>query len=90
MPELKRKGVNAIVVLIHQGGVPGQETWYDPNNKPYQVSPSYDAACGNGAQLDPTRPIIPIAEGLDPAIDMIVSGHTHQPYVCNIKDPAGQ
>ena len=21
---------------------------------------------------------------------MVVSGHTHQPYVCNIKDPAGQ
>ena len=35
-------------------------------------------------------PIIPIAEGLDPAIDMIVSGHTHQPYVCSLPDPSGQ
>ncbi|KJL43172.1 Endonuclease YhcR precursor [Microbacterium trichothecenolyticum] len=90
VPELKAKGVNAIVVLIHQGGVPGQQTWYDQNNNPYQVNPSYDAACANGAQLDPTSPIIPIAQGLDPAIDMIISGHTHQPYVCSIKDPAGQ
>ncbi|KHK99015.1 5'-nucleotidase [Microbacterium mangrovi] len=89
VPVLKSKGVNAIVVLIHQGGVPGQQTWYGPDNKPYQVSPSYDAACAGGAQLDPTSPIIPIAEKLDPAIDMIVSGHTHQPYVCDIKDPAG-
>ena len=21
---------------------------------------------------------------------MVVSGHTHQPYVCSVKDPAGQ
>ena len=32
----------------------------------------------------------PIAKGLDPEIDMIVSGHTHQPYVCDMQDPAGQ
>ncbi|UUT35013.1 bifunctional metallophosphatase/5'-nucleotidase [Microbacterium elymi] len=88
VPVLKKKGVNAIVVLIHQGGVPGQQTWYH-DGTPYTVNPSYDAACANGAQLDPTSPIIPIAKNLDPAIDMIVSGHTHQPYVCDIKDPAG-
>ncbi|WP_417561934.1 bifunctional metallophosphatase/5'-nucleotidase [Microbacterium sp.] len=89
VPVLKKKGVNAIVVLIHQGGAPGQQTWYGPDNKPYTVSPSYDAACADGAQLDPTSPINPIAKGLDPAIDMVISGHTHQPYVCDIKDPAG-
>ena len=54
------------------------------------VNPSYDAACDNGSQLAPDSPIIPIAKGLDPAIDMVVSGHTHAPYVCDIKDPAGQ
>ncbi len=90
VPELRRKGVNAIVVLIHQGGVPGQQTWYGPGNQPYTVNPSYDAACQNGSQLAPDSPIIPIAKGLDPAIDMVISGHTHQPYVCDIKDPAGQ
>jgi 2',3'-cyclic-nucleotide 2'-phosphodiesterase (5'-nucleotidase family) len=90
VPELRRKGVNAIVVLIHQGGTPGQQTWYGPDNKPYTVNPSYDAACQNGSQLAADSPIIPIAKGLDSAIDMVVSGHTHQPYVCDIKDPAGQ
>ncbi len=90
VPVLRKQGVNAIVVLIHQGGSPGQQTWYGPDNTPYTVNPSYDAACADGSQLDPTSPIIPIAKGLDPAIDMIVSGHTHQPYVCDIKDPAGQ
>ncbi|WP_308491496.1 bifunctional metallophosphatase/5'-nucleotidase [Microbacterium terrisoli] len=88
VPVLKEQGVNAIVVLVHQGGTPGQQTWYH-DGKAYQVAPSYDAACANGAQLDPTSPIIPIAKNLDPAIDMVVSGHTHQPYVCDIKDPAG-
>ncbi len=90
VPVLRAQGVNAIVVLIHQGGTPGQQTWYGPDNKPYKVNPSYDAACENGSDLAPDSPIIPIAKGLDPAIDMIVSGHTHQPYVCDIKDPAGQ
>ena len=90
VPVLRKQGVNAIVVLIHQGGVPGQETWFGPDNKPYTVNPSYDAACDNGSQLAPDSPIIPIAKGLDSAIDMVVSGHTHAPYVCDIKDPAGQ
>ena len=30
-----------------------------------------------------------IARGLDPEIDLVVSGHTHQPYVCSIPDPKG-
>jgi 2',3'-cyclic-nucleotide 2'-phosphodiesterase (5'-nucleotidase family) len=90
VPVLKAQGVNAIVVLIHQGGTPGQQTWFGPDGKPYKVNPTYDAACQNGSELAPDSPIIPIAEKLDPAIDMIVSGHTHQPYICDIKDPAGQ
>ena len=35
-------------------------------------------------------PIVAIAQNLDPEIDLVVTGHTHQPYVCNIADPAGQ
>ncbi|MDW4571450.1 bifunctional metallophosphatase/5'-nucleotidase [Microbacterium sp. M3] len=77
VPVLKAQGVNAIVVLIHQGGTPPS-------------SAAYNAACGNGAEIASTSPIIPIAKNLDPAIDLIVSGHTHAPYICNIKDPAGQ
>ncbi len=37
-----------------------------------------------------SSPILPIAANLDPAIDMVVSGHTHQPYVCDVEDPEGQ
>jgi 2',3'-cyclic-nucleotide 2'-phosphodiesterase (5'-nucleotidase family) len=35
-------------------------------------------------------PIVAIAGGLDAEIDMVVSGHTHQPYVCSVNDPNGQ
>ncbi len=35
-------------------------------------------------------PIVDIAKGLAPKIDMVITGHTHQPYVCNIPDPKGQ
>ncbi|WP_256842312.1 cell wall-binding repeat-containing protein [Ornithinimicrobium cryptoxanthini] len=34
-------------------------------------------------------PIVDIQNGLDPAIDALVTGHTHQPYVCTLEDPAG-
>ena len=32
-------------------------------------------------------PIVDIAEDMDPRIDAIVTGHTHQPYTCTIDDP---
>ena len=31
-----------------------------------------------------------IAQNLSPAIDAVVSGHTHQPYNCVVKDPKGR
>ena len=36
-----------------------------------------------------TGPGLAIAENLKPAIDAVVSGHTHQPYNCVVKDPKG-
>ncbi|ETK33022.1 bifunctional metallophosphatase/5'-nucleotidase [Microbispora sp. ATCC PTA-5024] len=40
-------------------------------------------------------PVVPgagsrIAANLDPQIDLVISGHSHQAYICKIKDPAGQ
>ncbi|MGB5951344.1 MAG: cell wall-binding repeat-containing protein [Ornithinimicrobium sp.] len=34
-------------------------------------------------------PIVQIAEDLDPAIDMVVTGHTNGSYICDIADPDG-
>jgi len=33
--------------------------------------------------------IVPIVERLDPSISLVVSGHTHQAYVCNLPNAAG-
>jgi 5'-nucleotidase len=94
VPVLRAQGVNAIVVLVHQGGVPALEEWAN-EGKTYKVNPTYKWAC-QGGTFDKTldagasAPMLQIAQNLDPAIDMIVTGHTHQPYVCNVPDPKGQ
>jgi len=90
VPVLHRQGVNAIVVLIHQGGTPAVQKWTGPDGKVYNANATYDYTCGKGGTLAPDSAILPIAANLSPAIDMVISGHTHQPYVCNVPDPAGQ
>ncbi|ADB30076.1 5'-Nucleotidase domain protein [Kribbella flavida DSM 17836] len=35
-------------------------------------------------------PVTDIAKKLDPAIDAVISGHTHSAYNCSINDPAGK
>ena len=64
VPELRRAGADAIVILIHQGG---------------QTSVGYDDKTCAGLKGD----IMPILAKLDPAIDLVVSGHTHKSYVCD-------
>jgi 5'-nucleotidase len=63
IPELKAKGVEAIVVLIHEGGMPTGD---------YNECPGISG------------PIVDIVKKLDKAVDIVISGHTHQAYVCNI------
>lgn len=74
VPELTRKGVKAIVVLVHEGG--------------YPATSEYNYTCDADKAI--SGPIVKIAEDLDPEIDMVISGHTHMPYVCNIPDPDGK
>ncbi len=70
-------GINAVVAIIHQGGFP--------------ASPAYNYNCdANGPGSGLTGDIVPIAQQLDPSIDLILTGHTHTAYVCDIPDPAGQ
>lgn len=66
---LKKQGVEAIVVLLHEGGA---------------QTGTYRQCTGISG------PVVDIASNLHPEIDAVVTGHTHQPYVCNIPDPAGQ
>ena len=65
---LKKQGVKAIVVLMHEGG-------YN--------SGTYNSCVGI------SDPIATMATQFSPEIDQIITGHTHDPYVCSIPDPAG-
>ena len=63
VPELKAHGIEAIVVLIHEGGFPTGD---------YNECPGISG------------PIVDIVRKFDPAVDVVISGHTHQAYVCEI------
>ena len=64
------QGVRAFVVLIHQGG---------QQNAPFPLGYQDSDRCDNF-----TGDIIPIVNGLSPQVDVVVSAHTHQPYICRI------
>lgn len=63
VPELKTKGVEAIVVLIHEGGFPTGD---------YNECPGISG------------PIVDIVKKFDRAVDVVISGHTHRAYTCEI------
>ncbi|MFG2969062.1 MULTISPECIES: bifunctional metallophosphatase/5'-nucleotidase [unclassified Streptomyces] len=73
---LQRQGVQSIVALVHEGGFPS--------------SSSYNYDCDSpGAGDGISGPIVDIAKNVTPAVDALVTGHTHTAYVCTIDDPAG-
>jgi len=66
---LKHRGVDAVVVLIHEGGfAPG----------------SINGCSGISG------PIVDIVSRLDDAVDLVVSGHTHQAYNCSLPNAKGR
>jgi 5'-nucleotidase len=64
------EGVRTFVVLIHQGG---------QQNPPYPLGYQDVNRCDN-----PTGDIFPIVQALDPQVDVVISAHTHQPYICTV------
>jgi 2',3'-cyclic-nucleotide 2'-phosphodiesterase (5'-nucleotidase family) len=89
LPELERKGVNAVVVLLHEGGTPEPETFIASDGTETQVPASYDYTCGKGGELAAGSPVLDIAANLDAQVDAVLSSHTHQAYVCDVEDPRG-
>jgi 5'-nucleotidase len=74
---LQKQGVKSIVALLHEGGFP--------------ASTSYNYDCdAPGAGDGISGPIVDIAKNITPQVDALVTGHTHNAYVCSIDDPAGK
>lgn len=72
--ELARQGVNAVVALVHEGGFPASEAY------------NHDCDADGGGL---SGPIVDIARNTDARVDALVTGHTHQAYVCSVPDPEG-
>ena len=73
VPKLKKRGVETIVLLLHQGGFqnppPASQGGFPTSN-----------ACENFNGPD----LVDVVNRLDPEIDVVVSAHTHAPYICTI------
>lgn len=67
VPRLRARGIEAIVVLVHQGGFQGQGL------------SDINGCDGNLAGSD----IAQVVSRLDNAVDLVVSGHTHAAYNCS-------
>jgi len=65
--ELRAQGVEAIVVLLHEGGSQSGTGSWDVNG-----------CNGFGG------PVVDITERMTDAVDVVVTGHTHQAYNCTI------
>lgn len=68
VPKLRQEGAEAIVVLMHQGGV-----------TPAVQAASTMNTCEGGLEGSPIKEIV---SQLSDAVDLVISGHTHQTYNC--------
>ncbi|MGO4254852.1 bifunctional metallophosphatase/5'-nucleotidase [Marmoricola sp. RAF53] len=69
----EQQGVKAFVLLLHEGG--------QQNPPPSVLDPS---GCANF-----TGAVTGIVSKLDPAFGVVISGHTHRSYVCNLPNSSG-
>jgi 5'-nucleotidase len=66
IPELKQRGVEAIVVVVHEGATQVPAT--SPINSCTGIS----------------GPIVDVVTRMSDEVDVVITGHTHQPYNCTI------
>ncbi len=78
VPRLKSLGVNAIVVLVHQGGFQAS------------TAPNFINDCSGALQNPIVSPIKDVVSRLDNAVDLVISGHTHTGYVCQLPNKVGR
>jgi 5'-nucleotidase len=82
VPRLRALGAQAIVVVVHQGGF---------NSGDISKCP------GDAGNTDKTNPaglagsdIAKIVNRLDDAVDLVVSAHTHNAYICQVPNAVGR
>ena len=73
IPRLRAEGADAIVVLIHQGASQAGPR-YALRAAQVEAAPSCTTLEGD---------LLPILARLSPEVDLVVSGHTHNAYVCD-------
>jgi 5'-nucleotidase len=74
VPKLRAEGIEAIVVLVHEGGV--------------QSGPQQDINACEGQLAG--SPVARIVSQLDDAVDVVISGHTHAAYNCRLPNAQGR
>lgn len=72
VPALRAQGVGAFVILLHEGATPAGSVTAASINQ-----------CGAG-NAGISGAVIDVMNRLDPEFDLVISGHTHQPYNCVI------
>jgi len=69
LPKLREEGATVFVVLIHQGG----------------KSATANAGANDGEYCNDLQgDIVNVVKNLDPAIRLVVSGHSHKAYLCKV------
>jgi 5'-nucleotidase len=76
IPKLRARGVQSIVVLLHQGGT-----------QPVTQAVNTINQCVGSLAGSPLQTIV---SQLDDAVDLVISGHTHQAYNCQLANRAGR
>ena len=79
MPLLKQRGVESMVLLLHQGGF---------QNPPPATQGGFTNvdACQNFSGPD----LLDVVNRLDPEIDVVISAHTHAPYTARSTTASSQ
>lgn len=78
VPEIRARGIEAIVVLIHEGGL-----------RPMAFG-EYNTCLDDIMSSDLVMPIAEIVAQLDDAVDLVITGHSPVAYNCRIPNSAGR
>ena len=80
VPRLRERGIESIVVLVHQGGF--QNRVAGAVNPP--ITNDINGCTGDLRNADGSASDIRrLVAGLDDAVDLVISGHTHAAYNCS-------